>query len=238
MRFAGSAALGLLLLAGCAGRIREAGPAKVAVAAQAQPEEGRPFEVVPSQSLLTILVYRGGTLARMGHNHVVASHDLSGTVYVPQDLTRASFEVRFPVAALTIDESGLRAEAGADFPPEVPEAAKEGTRHNMLGEALLDAQYYPEIVLRSGHIDVIAPDALSMEVRVTVKDQTRSVTVLVHYKLTADALDARGEFSLKHSELGLTPFSAMLGALQVMDEMQVRFRLHFAASSASSAPAP
>jgi hypothetical protein len=35
----------------------------------------------------------------------------------------------------------------------------------------------------------------------------------------------RGEFALRQSELGLTPFSAMLGALQVQDEMHLTFRL-------------
>ena len=38
-------------------------------------------------------------------------------------------------------------------------------------------------------------------------------------------LVASGELELRQSELGLTPFSVMMGALQVQDAMQVRFRL-------------
>jgi hypothetical protein len=34
-----------------------------------------------------------------------------------------------------------------------------------------------------------------------------------------------GEMPLRQSDLGLTPFSAMLGALQVEDEMRVKFRI-------------
>jgi polyisoprenoid-binding protein YceI len=206
--------------------------------------EGRAYEVQAADSLLTVLVYRGGTLARAGHNHVIASHDLSGTVYVPEDLTRASFELRFPVAALTVDEPTLRAGAGADFPPGVPESAREGTRRNMLSAALLDAEHFPEIVMRSKRVDVFSPDGLQAQVELTVRDRTHTVTVPIRYEWNQDRLTATGEVALKQSDLGLTPFSVMLGALQVLDELQIRFRIscraaiaHFPAAGEKSLPA-
>jgi len=168
----------------------------------------------------------------------VASHDLTGTVYIPEDLTHASFELHVPVEKLTVDEAELRAQAGPDFPAEVPDSAKEGTRRNMLSEALLDAGHYPEIVLKSEHVDVAAPNDLLAQVQITIKDRTHSITVPLHYELTADSLTASGELSLKHSELGLTPFSVMMGAIQVQDEMKIRFRIHCTPSSADSSRAP
>src|SRR5580704_4158253 len=127
-----------------------------ALAAQPAAHVGKPYDVAPAESLLTVLVYRAGALAAAGHNHVIASHTLAGTIYVPEDVRAASFEVRVAVDALTVDEPGLRAEqGGGDFPPDVSESAREGTRHNMLGPALLDAADYPEIVLRSLEL---APD--------------------------------------------------------------------------------
>ena len=60
----------------CRGRTRACAPAAV----------GQAYQVVGSESLLIVRVYRGGTLARAGHNHIVASHDLAGTVYVAKDL--------------------------------------------------------------------------------------------------------------------------------------------------------
>jgi len=38
-------------------------------------------------------------------------------------------------------------------------------------------------------------------------------------------LTATGEFSFKQSDLGLTPFTALMGALAVQDEMRVKFRI-------------
>jgi hypothetical protein len=38
-------------------------------------------------------------------------------------------------------------------------------------------------------------------------------------------VEASGEFPLRQTDLGLTPFSAMLGALQVQDEMRISFHI-------------
>jgi polyisoprenoid-binding protein YceI len=130
------------------------------------------------------------------------------------------------VAQLAIDEPELRAQEGPDFPAEVPQSAKEGTRHNMLSEALLNGAQYPEIVLSSGHV---APGAAGVatvaDVQITVRGQVHTLSVPVTYSLDSDRLTASGELPIKQSELGLTPFSALLGALQVVDEMHVRFRI-------------
>jgi YceI-like domain len=200
----------------------------------AAPRLGTPYDVVPGASLLVILVYRAGALASAGHNHVIASHELTGTLYVPPDVTRGSFELHVPVTTLTVDEAALRAQqSGADFPPDVSEGAKQGTRRNMLGASLLDAEHNPEIVLRGvGIAPAAAPQgaaaatrAVVARVESTVRAQQHILSVPVCFRLGDGVLSATGEFPLRQSELGLTPFSAMLGALQVQDEMRVRFHI-------------
>jgi polyisoprenoid-binding protein YceI len=188
--------------------------------------------------LLTILAFRGGALAKAGHNHVIASHDVTGTFYVPADALRSTFELHVPVAQLTIDEPQLRAQEGSDFRTDVPESAKEGTRRNMLSEALLNGAQFPEITLVSKGIApateapvqipgnaALPPPQLQAETQLTVRGQLHTIVVPVRYELNEGRLVASGELAIKQSDLGLTPFSAMLGALQVQDEMRVRFRL-------------
>ena len=53
-------------------------PAPAPAAPSAAPAGAREYQVVAEESLLQILVYRGGAMARLGHNHVIASHHLSG----------------------------------------------------------------------------------------------------------------------------------------------------------------
>jgi hypothetical protein len=247
-------ALLLATLAGCplrppAAIPPAAAPPPAAQAAGVAPLQGEPYDIDGPASLLTILVYRGGALASVGHNHVIASHQLSGSIYVPADIRRSRCEIHVPVATLSVDEASLRAQpSGADFPPDVSESAKEGTRHNMLGDALLDAGEFPEIVLHAsldadagpaGDGGGAAPGAapasdaapasatgtLLAQVQATVHGRQRSFAVPVRYELSAGTLTVSGATSLRQSELGLTPFSAMLGALQVQDEMRVAFRI-------------
>ncbi|HEV2287147.1 MAG TPA: YceI family protein, partial [Steroidobacteraceae bacterium] len=185
--------------------------------------------IVPGESLLTVLVYRAGALAAAGHNHVVASHTLTGTIYVPADVRGASFEVHVAVDALTVDEPQLRAQqGGGDFPPDVSESAREGTRRNMLGPALLDAADYPEIVLRALGLapgPVGTPGSLTAQIDSEVRGQHRPIAVPVRYAIAGDTLEVTGAAALRQSELGLTPFTALMGALAVQDEMRISFRI-------------
>src|SRR5262245_42146159 len=84
----GLAGLVLLGLAACqtSPPPAEVPPAPAPVAeVGAIPPGAKTWPVIPEESLLQILVYRGGAMARLGHNHVIASHQLSGAVYALGD---------------------------------------------------------------------------------------------------------------------------------------------------------
>ena len=182
------------------------------------------YKVATADSRLLILVYRGGAMARLGHNHAIASHHLAGSVYLTDDLTKSRFDITFPVNELTIDEPAMREQAGADFPPGVPQSARDGTRSNMLSEALLDGSNYPNVRLRATGV-AAAGEGIDVDVEITLKDQVHHVHVPMQVKHQDGAITASGEFPLKQSELGLKPFSAAMGALLVVDEMRVRFEV-------------
>jgi YceI-like protein len=206
-------------------------PAPGAPAARLVPSPllGRPFDVIPSRSRLILLVYRAGPMAALGHNHVIACRCLTGTVYLPRDPLHASFDLRVAVTQLTVDDPALRAaEHSADFPADVPQSARQGTRHNMLGAALLDAAEFPDITLRAEGLRRASdggPHDMLADVLVQTRGQARSITVPVRYDIEADEIVVTGKFPLRQTDLGLTPFSALGGALEVRDGMEVRLRL-------------
>jgi polyisoprenoid-binding protein YceI len=179
--------------------------------------------VVSEESLLTLLLFRGGALAKAGHNHVIASHGMTGTAWVPAtDPERASFEIHVPVNDFTIDEPKLRALEGQEFSAEVPDSAREGTKKNMLSEPMLDGVRFPEVVLTSGRMER-GSEGMLAQVTVSIRGQTRAVTVPVRYEIAENEVRAQGQFALKQTDLGLTPFSLLGGALRVEDEMSVKF---------------
>lgn len=180
--------------------------------------------VVPEESLLRILAMRGGKLASAGHNHVIASHHLGGTVWLHEEPARSGFQIVLPVAQLEVDDQQLRAQEGEDFAREVPLQAREGTRQNMLGAALLDAERYPAITLTSLGISGTL-DSMQARTRVEIKGEEHEISIPVSVQRDGERLVATGEFALKQSDLGLAPFSVMLGALVVQDELEVKFRI-------------
>ena len=70
-----------------------------------------------------------------------------------------------------------------------------------------------------------ASDTVLARLQSTVRGEVRAFTVPVRFERSAGELVVSGEAPLRQSDLGLTPFSAMLGALQVQDEMHVSFRI-------------
>lgn len=199
-------------------------PAAPQPAEGAVPAGAHEYKVVADESLLQILVYRGGAMARLGHNHVIASHQLAGSVYVTDDPLATRFEITFPVSGLTVDEPALREAAGPDFPPAVPQSARDGTHKNLLSEALLDGANYPEIRLRALDIRA-AGEAYDAGVEILFKGQAYARRVPVGVRREAGMLVASGEFPLRQSELGLKPFSVAMGSLVVLDEMHIRFEV-------------
>jgi len=192
--------------------------------AEPAPVGAQDYAVVAEESLLQILVYRGGAMARLGHNHVIASHHLSGTVSVTEDPLQTRFDIGIPVNELAIDEPAMRETAGPDFPPGVPQSARDGTRRNLLSEALLEGAKYPEIRLRATDV-VAAAEGFDVGVEITLKDQVHVVRVPVTIERKEEVLVARGEFPLRQSELGFKPFSVAMGTLVVLDEMRIRFEV-------------
>ena len=210
---------------------------------------GTAYRVDETQSELRILVYRAGPLARLGHNHVVVNRRLRGAVNVAGAAGAgaagaASFWLSVPSAAFDVDDAQARAEEGADFASAVPDDAKSGTLQNMLSAAVLDAAEFPSITVRSvavasprgaegpgaaGAAEAAGATAAtrSMIASVTVGVAGHESTIDVPFALQMESgrLSATGTMELRQSALGLTPYSLMLGALQVQDQMTVKFKI-------------
>ena len=194
-----------------------------AESARPLPTEGTHYRVADT-SEIHVLVYRGGPLSRFGHNHVMLSRDVTGDIWIADPIDRSSVALHMPVDTLVVDDAAARREEGTDFSVEVPEDAKQGTRKNMLSGAVLDGARYPTIELRSTAISGtrVSP---RLKLAITIRDQTREIEVPVSVSYEADRLVATGEFALKQSDFGIEPFSVALGAVQVVDELRLKFRV-------------
>ena len=214
------------VLSACAPAIRPARPVATPVAPA--PPAGAAYQVVPARSEVRILAWRDGPLARLGHNHVLVSHELEGELSMADGLERVRFELRLPVTTLVLDEPAARREEGAEFASEPSAADVAGTRRNLLGPAVLDAEHYPRLrVAGVGAVPETEPGAgrYRVRLRIELRGQATELEVPVTVAIAEDELAAAGEFRVAQSFLGLTPFSIALGALRVADELLVRVHI-------------
>ena len=160
----------------------------------------------------------------------------------------SSFWLSVPSSAFDVDDARARAEEGADFAAAVPDDAKSGTLQNMLSAAVLDVAEFPAITVRSvavaspqgadaqGATGAAATGAAATGAAEATRTMVASVTIAVAghestidvpfaIQLESGRLSATGTMDLRQSALGLTPYSLMLGALQVQDQMTVKFKI-------------
>jgi hypothetical protein len=176
------------------------------------------LRIDPARSLIVIEVRRAGSLANLGHDHVVASHDVRG--YVAPGETRADFYIRLD--QLVVDEPALRTEAGFDTQPS--ESAIAGTHENMLRKFNAEAHPYAVISVTRAVVDTGGTQQL--ETSIALNGVTRTVRVPAKIEQVAGQITVSGRVALAQTAFEITPFSILGGALQVQDQVDVRFTIH------------
>lgn len=181
------------------------------------------YVVDGAQSDFHWLVYKAGTLSRLGHNHTVAAGDLTGNVTVAQgDRGASRFELAFSSANLVVDDPALRSTLGADF-ASVPSADDiAGTRKNMLSDKVLNGEQFSGIrIVGTGPTTRDGQETLAVQVELL--GRTVALTVPTDVTIDGNQLRATGEFELNHADLGMQPFSVMLGALAVGEKLSFSY---------------
>jgi polyisoprenoid-binding protein YceI len=189
------------------------------------------YRINPQTSEVRLLVYRDGVLSTLGHNHVVSLKDFTGTIHLQPKLSQSRVELDIPVDRLIIDDAAVRRQEGEDFASEPSKEDAAATRTNMLSNALLNAKQFPAIKVTGTSGPVDARNSAMLALSVQLVGQEIKLTIPATLKLEGDQLEASGTVELSHKQLGLKPFSALLGSLRVAEQMKFKYRIR-----ASKAP--
>jgi polyisoprenoid-binding protein YceI len=190
---------------------------------------GKLYRIDESRSELRILVYRAGPLARLGHNHIMVNRSLQGVVNLADAPGESMFRLTVPVAGFVVDDAQARHDEGSDFESEVPEEAKAGTLQNMRSTAVLDADEFPLITVNSVGFSTppgaSGADSMTATIAISVAGHDSKIDVPFTVQRDPNQLSTAGSSVIRQSALGLTPYSLMLGALQVQDAMTIKFKI-------------
>lgn len=178
------------------------------------------LQIDSSHSLVSITVRRAGALARLGHDHVIASHELQG--YVAPRLGRADLYVALD--RLSVDEPALRAKAALDTQPSAADI--EATRANMLNK-LLQTSVHPFALIQA-HASPEADGDVLLALELTLHGVTRSLSVPARIRRTPSEFHISGSLNIDQSSFGITPLSILGGAIQVRDRLELNFEVRAA----------
>lgn len=226
-------ALCAALIAGCA----SAPPVPVVPSSEPAPllerhaaRLGTAYRIDAARSDVRIHVFRGGRMARLGHNHVLAVPRLAGlawladgTVDVAADST--GFELEFRLDELELDRAEQRialAAHGDGWASTLSAEAVAATRINMLGA--LQAAQHPWVRLRSLQIAGALP-RLAAELEIELHGRRGTQRLPLEVRRDGANLRVRGALVLRQSDFGIEPFSVGAGLLAVRDELVVEFEL-------------
>ena len=177
-----------------------------------------------ANSRLIFYTFRGGKLAKFGHNHIVLARGVTADIALTPAISGSRFRLAVPLAQLEVDNPELRAAAGDDFSSKPSAEDVAATKTNMLGERGLDAAKFP-VVNVSGAVAGNAARDVTLAIELDIHGIRQRQTVPATITLDAGKLHIAGTLKLNQTSYGITPFSVMLGALTVLDEVTVDFDL-------------
>ncbi len=189
------------------------------------------WQLAPNESHIRFMVFKAGALSRFGHDHVIRASRFYGQLDWQNTIAESKAEIQIPVQALMIDEAKDRDWSGyfTEAKP-ISDADRQDTLNNLLSDALLDGQRYPWISIEVSDLKFIA-GKWKAQLTLRVKDKSLERVALVDVTHTDHQLVTQGELVLSHQELGLTPYSALGGALKVDDPILVFYRFTFSPAS-------
>ena len=187
-------------------------------------KEGGVYTLDPAASSVRIYVFRGGTAAKMGHNHVLSAPQFTGFVHVPPDGGGARFDLEFRLDQLEFDDPQYRSRLGGAFASKISPEAIPATRDHMLSPDNMEAERFPTVRIHSLAITGEAPK-FAAKVLIAMHGQKREQWVPLTVEGLPQRIAVTGAFVVRQTEFGVQPYSVLNGMLAVRDEIVVEFNL-------------
>jgi len=185
---------------------------------------------------LTIEVGKAGRLARLGHNHIVHSTVVNGQLTIDTN-DQLEADIYVPVTSLLVDDPKQRAIHRSRDPQSYgsePTAQQiASTRANMLSQRVLNYEAHGFLQARVTAEDpsftqilreaspTIEPHQTPARLELQIAGHKATVKCTIHWRSRGDRLAWDTRFAVSHENLGLTPFSALAGALRVAEEIKI-----------------
>ncbi|NKB35323.1 MAG: hypothetical protein GKR91_19670 [Pseudomonadales bacterium] len=189
------------------------------------------YGIDSENSILRVYVGRAGPLARMGHNHVVHNTDLAGEIILAADPLDSTASFAFPVSGFFVDDQSERDRAAEEmregFDTQPGRRAIEGTRENMMSDAVLNGATFTTIAARVTTVSV-SDNQWNLSIALDLVGSTVNLELPAQVNVNGSSMAVDASFSLNHEDIGLSVFTALGGSLRVAEQLD--FELHIEAN--------
>jgi polyisoprenoid-binding protein YceI len=165
-------------------------------------------------SRFSVQAFAGGFLSAFGHNPKFAIRDLTGEItFDPEHIEDSTLHLVIRANSLSVSDN-------------ISDKDRREIESEMR-EKVLDVAKYPEIVFDVAGVTGNTPDngqaSVTMNGQLSLHGVTRAQKVPATIVVTGDMLRAFGELSLRQTDYGIKPTSAVGGGLKVKDEVKFMF---------------
>jgi polyisoprenoid-binding protein YceI len=161
----------------------------------------------------------GTVLSGAAHDHAIHATAFEGSITWDSDKPGdGKIEIKVPVSGLRADDPKVRKRVSLSDDAASDKDRREIEKH-MKDEDQLDAAKFSEIRFESTSCSTGQGDSVKVKGELTVHGTKKAVDVDMKYHADKGVLRARGEFTAKHEDFGMKPYSAALGAVKNADEL-------------------
>lgn len=172
-------------------------------------------------STLTVWTYKDGLLAKMAHDLCIRATRLRADLAV--EGRRFTVDVAVPVRGLRVQgqvKDGRVISLG--------ESDHEKIEGNLASRDVLDADRHPEVRFTGeGQLPEGGAGRVRVEGRLTIRGSARPLALDCDLRGSGDRWVVTGEVRLRQTDFGMTPYTALFGALKVQDEVRVSWELAY-----------
>lgn len=170
------------------------------------------LSIGPSSARLRVHTGVEGKAARMGHDLVLALDDWAATVEVDGGVPQS--------AHLTAEVASLRVESGTGGAKPLSDKDRATIRKNALGA--MRADRHPQVVFTSTAVEVV-PAGYALSGTLSIGGTERPTVVQVQVTQGDGDLTLTARVPVRQTDHRVEPYSAMLGALRLRDEVEIAF---------------
>jgi len=148
---------------------------------------------------------------KVGHDLVIEAGKWTAKVNVDaDDLTKSS-------ASVTVDTRSLDVVSGQGGAKPLSDKDRRDIKEN-IDKKVLKTDKFPDITFTSSRVESKGADKATVHGDLTIMGTSRPASM----DITIAGDKANGTMTLKQSDWGIKPFSALMGALKLADQLEIR----------------